>query len=247
MTAAVNRAAAPAAPSMVDRITAIVDVLDGPAGLSLDSIAARARLPRSTTHRILDHLVRLDWVTHSGRGYSLGRRAMSWGAANAGDLRLRSAAAPVLCQLQTRTSAVVHLGVLDRGHVVHLDKLDDRTGVTHVPSHVGSRALAHRTGLGVAVLSVLTPEDVMDHLHDVNAIDTLGGELGFELHRTRRNGFAYRIGDYGAALASVSAPINSRAALGVVVPADVSAEPYKPLVRAAAARVQQCLRYAANR
>jgi DNA-binding IclR family transcriptional regulator len=232
---------------MVDRITAIVDVLDDSANLSLDSIAARAQLPRSTTHRILDHLVRLDWVTHSGRGYSLGRRATSWGAADAAHLRLRSAAAPLLRQLQIRTSAVVHLGVLDRGHVIHLDKLDDGTRVTRVPSQVGSRALAHRTGLGVAVLSMLTPEEVMDHLHDVNAVDTLGGELGFELHRIRRSGVAHRLGDYGPALASVSAPVNSQAALGVVIPADVSAEPYKPLVRAVAARVQQCLRHAANR
>ena len=67
--------------TMVDRFTSIIDAFDDTTvGLSLDQVAARAELPRSTTHRILDHLVRLSWVSHSDRGYGLGDRAMSWGA-----------------------------------------------------------------------------------------------------------------------------------------------------------------------
>ena len=82
--------------TMVDRFTSIIDAFDDTTvGLSLDQVAARAELPRSTTHRILDHLVRLSWVSHSDRGYGLGDRAMSWGAGDATDLRLRSAASPV--------------------------------------------------------------------------------------------------------------------------------------------------------
>ena len=122
------------AQSMIDRFTAIVDVFDGSTCLSLDSVALRARLPRSTTHRILDHLVRRDWIAHSEAGYRLGRRALSWGAADAADLRLRTAAAPVLSRLHVTTSAVVHLGVLDRGWVIHLDKWSDSTHFDTVPS-----------------------------------------------------------------------------------------------------------------
>lgn len=244
MTAAVTPGVqAQIGPSMVDRITAIVDVLDASTSLGLDSVAARARLPRSTTHRILEHLVRLDWAVHSGRGYRLGRRAMSWG--DSADLRLRSAAAPVLSQLQDRTAAVVHLGVLDRGHVVYLDKLG-ATGL-EVPTRVGSSMLAHRTSLGVAILGLLTPEQVLDHLHAADADESLSADLSLELHRIRRNGFAHRFGDYGSAFASLAAPINAHAALGIVMPATASFEQYKPLVRTAAARVRESLRRAAHR
>ncbi len=108
MTAALTDTA-PA--SMLDRFTAIIDAFeDASAALTLDQIAARARLPRSTTHRILDQLVRLRWLTHSGRGYRLGARTSSWGTGESADARLRSVAAPVLHDLQMRTGAVVHLG-----------------------------------------------------------------------------------------------------------------------------------------
>ena len=97
MTAALSDTA-PA--SMLDRFTAIIDAFeDISAGLTLDQIAARAHLPRSTTHRILDQLVRLQWLTHSGRGYRLGARTSAWGAGDSADVRLRSVAAPVLLPL----------------------------------------------------------------------------------------------------------------------------------------------------
>ena len=79
----------------VDRFTVVIDAFDdATVGLTLDQVATRAALPRSTTHRILDHLVRLNWLKRIDRGYGLGVRAMSWGAGDAADLRLREAAAP---------------------------------------------------------------------------------------------------------------------------------------------------------
>jgi len=123
---------------MVDRFTSIIDVFDDTTvGLSLDQVAARAELPRSTTHRILDHLVRLNWLSHSERGYGLGKRALSWGAGDLSDLRLREAAAPVLHDLQVDTGAVIHLGVLDGRDIVHVDKLGGRSAM-HVPTRVGT-------------------------------------------------------------------------------------------------------------
>ena len=81
---------------MLDRFTAIIDAFeDTSAGLTLDQIAARAHLPRSTTHRILDQLVRLQWLTHSGRGYRLGARTSAWGSGDSADVRLRSVAATI--------------------------------------------------------------------------------------------------------------------------------------------------------
>lgn len=211
--------------TMVDRFTSIIDAFDDTTvGLSLDQVAARAALPRSTTHRILDHLVRLNWLSHSERGYGLGKRALSWGAGDAADLRLREAAAPVLHELQVSTGAVVHLGVLDGACIVHVDKLGGPSAV-RVPTRVGTRAPAQDLALGLAVLAALPPEDV-------TWCDT-------DLHRIRRAGVVCRRSDYGAGLTSVAGTIGPRAAIGIVLPDKVSPDRFRPLVIAAGRRIRK--------
>ena len=218
--------------TMVDRFTSIIDVFDDTTtGLSLDQVATRAALPRSTTHRILDHLVRLQWLRHSDCGYGLGARAISWGAGDAADLRLREAAAPVLHHLYVQTGAVAQLGVLVGGpgayEIVHVDKLGGALA-DRVPTGVGTRAVAHRLALGLAVLARLPPESV-------------GRVPDGDLHRVHRAGGLVRRGDYARGLASVAAAIDERAAVGIVMPDNGSGGRYLPLVIDAATRVRRNL------
>ena len=64
-------------PSMVERMTLILDAFPGRTStLSLEDVARRTRLPRSTAHRILDQLVRARWLEHTEFGYRLGPRAL---------------------------------------------------------------------------------------------------------------------------------------------------------------------------
>ncbi len=236
MTAALSDAA-PA--SMLDRFTAIIDAFeDVSAGLTLDQIAARAHLPRSTTHRILDQLVRLEWLTHSGRGYRLGARTAAWGSGESADVRLRSVAAPVLHELQLRTGAVVHLGLLDRGEIVHLDKLGGPSA-RQVPTSVGVRLPAHRVALGVAALAGLSPEDVVAELDHVQGWEPDPAWWG-ELHQVRRR-VVVRHGDYTHSTVSVAATVGSRAAIGIVTSDRVLAQRCQPVVSAAAAQVARAL------
>lgn len=215
--------------TMVDRFTSIIDAFDDvTVGLTLDQVAARARLPRSTTHRILDHLVRLDWLTRSTAGYSLGSRAASWGAGHAADLRLREAAAPVLQDLHRATDAAVHLGVLDGRVVVHVDKLvGGRSVVT--PTRVGSRYPAAQIALGRAILAQLAPEDVDD------------AALSAHLHHIRTAGTAHVRHDYGADNTSLAAAVDHRAAIGIVLSDTISPDRYRPVLAAAAHRIRQRL------
>lgn len=212
--------------TMVDRFTSIIDAFDdATVGLSLDQVAARAELPRSTTHRILDHLVRLSWVSRSDRGYGLGNRAMSWGAGDATDLRLRSAAAPVLHDLAQKTGAVVHLGVLAGLDIVHVDKLGGPSA-PGVPTRVGTRAPARRLALGLAVLAAHPPEQ-------------FGVGVDVDLIRVRACGVVTRLGDYGPEFTSVAATVDGRAALGIVLPANACTRRYEPLLRSAAGQVRR--------
>ncbi|MFI6712276.1 IclR family transcriptional regulator [Nonomuraea sp. NPDC050478] len=225
-------------PSMVERMTLIMDAFAGRAALlTLEDVARRTRLPRSTAHRILDQLVRLDWLEHTSSGYRLGRRALGLGG-DGGHGRIREAAAPLLHELQLSTGLVVHLAVLDGADVRFLDKAGGPFARS-VPSRVGGRAPAHATALGRAILAWLEPERVEALIGDP-------GSLHQELHRVRqRRGLAFERGDCFPGIASVAAAIRGPEGpvAGISLAGDSRAplERVAPLVRDAARQASRAL------
>ncbi|MFG1949045.1 IclR family transcriptional regulator [Nonomuraea sp. NPDC048826] len=226
-------------PSMVERMTLIMDVFARRSTrLTLEDVARRTRLPRSTTHRILDQLVRLDWLDHTSSGYGLGRRALGLGGGEGGHGELREAAAPLLHELQLSTGLVAHLAVLDGADVLYLDKAGGRLAGS-VPSRVGGRAPAHLTALGRAILAWLEPERA-------HALVGAPGSLHQELHRIRqRRGLAFERGDCFPGVSSVAAAIRRpggpAAALSLAGDARAPLERVAPLVADAARQVSRAL------
>ncbi len=147
-------------PSMVDRMTVILDAFGGfSSRVPLEELARRTRLPRSTVHRILDSLLRLGWVEHSPGGYHLGPRLHRLGGGEGHHGQIRAAAASALNDLHHRTGLVVHLGVLDGTDLLYLDRIGARPDS---PSNVrvGGRVPAHATAAGKAILASLVPEQI---------------------------------------------------------------------------------------
>lgn len=191
---------APLPQSMVERMTLIMDAFTGRSTrLTLEDVARRTHLPRSTAHRILDQLVRLDWLDHTSSGYSLGKRALGLGGRDGGHGEIREAAAPLLHRLQIRTGMVVHLAVLDGAEIFYLDKVGGRFALS-VPTRVGGRAPAHCTALGKAMLAWLEPEQVEALIdgHISRLTNRTIGDIGTlhqELNRIRqRRGLAFERG-----------------------------------------------------
>lgn len=234
-------------PSMVERMTLIMDTFEGPdTRLALEDVARLTHLPRSTAHRILDQLVRLTWLEHTQVGYRLGRRALALGGGDRAHHDLRAAAAPLLVELLVETRMVVHLGVLTGSEVLYLDKLGGRA-TTAVPTRVGGRMPAHATALGKAILAWLEPEDVdarftepLPKLTD-RTVATLE-DLHLELHRVRgRGGLAFERGEgssnVGCVAAAVRGPAGPLGAISLVGPAGTPLERVAPLVVSAAREV----------
>ncbi|MCX4767716.1 IclR family transcriptional regulator [Streptomyces sp. NBC_01275] len=211
----------------MERVTLIMDLFERPqTRLTLETISRRTGLPRSTTHRILDQLVRLDWLHHAVSGYLLGPRALGLGGREIGHSALRAAAAPRLLELAVRTKMVVHLAVLDGPEIYYLDKVGGRAAVD-VPSRVGGRAVAHCTGLGKAMLAWLAPEEIDARYarlierrtpHSIGRLDSLHRELGAV---RRRNGLALDRGEcfpdiacVGLAIRGPDGPIAAISAVG---------------------------------
>lgn len=200
-------------PSMVERMSLILDAFATPmTRLTLEQVARTTHLPRSTTHRILDQLVKLDWLTHTAFGYSLGRRVLFLGGGDKVVNELRAATAPYLHDLQLRTGMVAHLATLDEAEVCYLDKIGGRFAAA-VPSRVGGRAPAYCTALGKSLLAWLEPEEVDRLLSGgLNRFTgrTIGdlGTLHQELHRIRmRNGLAFESGESFPAISCVAAAV----------------------------------------
>jgi DNA-binding IclR family transcriptional regulator len=139
--------------SMVERMTLVLDAFDvASPRLTLTELTARTGLPRSTTHRILEQLVELRWLEHSGQSYALGMRALELGGLAVAHHELRDIATPLLGELHQRTGAVASLVVLDRRDVVFVDRYG-RGLSSDVVTRVGGRAPAHATAAGKAMLA----------------------------------------------------------------------------------------------
>ncbi|WP_430330761.1 IclR family transcriptional regulator [Rhodococcus sp. ACT016] len=239
-------------PSMVGRITLILDAFDdGDSRLTVEEVARRAQLPRSTVHRILDQLMQLNWVEHTRSGYCLGRRALGLGSGEASHDEIRTAAAPLLHELHLQTGMVVHLTVLSGSESVYLDKIGGRFATT-LPSMVGGRRPAHSTAGGKSMLAWLDPERV-DNLYNgrlgrrteqtITDISTLHQEL----HRIRqRRGLAFDHGESVRGVACVGAAVRGQSGpiAGISLCGDartVWLERVAPLVVDAAKQVSQAL------
>jgi DNA-binding IclR family transcriptional regulator len=149
----------PPAPSMVTRITAILETFDSSLRCrSLQDVARLTGLPRSTVYRILEQLAQSGWVQHEVNGYRIGWRAHGLPSRGSEESRLRDVAAPYLYDLAVRTQLTVHLAVLDGPFARYLDKVGGQA--SHVPSRVGGMLPAHLTAVGQAMLAYVDPESL---------------------------------------------------------------------------------------
>ena len=169
--------------SMIQRMTLIMEAFEYPQSpLTLEEVASRAALPRSTAHRILDQLVRSRWLRRSGLSYHLGPRALKLGDRWVCQSSLREAVAPHLHELATRTDMVAHLAILGSTEICFLDSAGGRTRLG-APTRVGWCLPAHCTALGKAMLASLEPEEVdARYTYGITQCTTLSAHTLADLH-----------------------------------------------------------------
>ena len=196
---------------MLERAFKILDVLGASStSLGLTEIALRADVPKATTYRLLNQLVELRVVERHGEWYRLGRHMFTLGAAVVAQRRLREAALPLMSDLCDSLRQVVHLGVLDNGAVLHIEKVVPR-GHRVSRASLGTRRAVHATALGKAILAFLPPEDVpriVGRMEKYTPYTTTDLEaLGRQLSRAREAGFAIEHEEWVTGVNCVGAPI----------------------------------------
>jgi DNA-binding IclR family transcriptional regulator len=140
----------------VGRLEAILASFDGcDHALGLSEISHRVGLPKSTVHRLANQLCAVGWLERNSGGYRVGLRLLELGSVALQRTGLRETAFKHLHSLALRTGLVVHLGILDHGEVVYLDRVT--TTRVSLPTRVGGREPAYCTALGKVMLAFADP------------------------------------------------------------------------------------------
>jgi IclR family pca regulon transcriptional regulator len=184
--------------------------------LTVAEVSARAGLDRGTAFRLIHTLVSLGYlrpVPDGGRRFRLTLKCLELGysALSAGDLP--GHATPLLRELVPGVADAGSLGVLDKGEVIYLARVDaglERHGVVRRP---GSRIGAYATALGQAVMAWLPREEQVAHLESVRRVKlsertlTDLDALLARLVEVRARGYAVSDGENAYGLVTVAAPV----------------------------------------
>lgn len=137
----------------LDRAAAILGAFDAThRELTLAALVARCGMPRSTTHRLAHHMIKLGWLDKPADRYRIGNRLFELSGLAPIRHELRESVLPFLQDLHNAAKTTVQLGVLEGAHVLVVEKI---TGHRPMPmlSQVGGTIPAHCSGLGRAILA----------------------------------------------------------------------------------------------
>jgi DNA-binding IclR family transcriptional regulator len=213
--------------------------------LTLASLVARCGLPRSTTHRTADRMIRLGWLDKPAGRYRIGNRLFEIASLAPIRLELREAVLPFLQDLHHATKITVQLGVLDGTQILVVEKI---TGHRSMPmlSQVGGTIPAYCSALGRAILAYSQPatiDAVLSGPLEQRTPRTLTSPVAImrELTAVPERGWAVEREEGNIGVSCVAAPIfgpliDVVAALSVTGPTQfVRADRIGPAVRLAAA------------
>ncbi|MGH3211392.1 MAG: IclR family transcriptional regulator [Trebonia sp.] len=202
------------ASTVVGRLEAILASFDGcDHALGLSEISHRVGLPKSTVHRLASQLCAVGWLERNSGGYRVGLKLLELGSVALQRTGLREAAFKHLHSLALRTGLVAHLGILDHGEVVYLDRVTT-TRVT-LPTRVGGREPAYCTALGKVMLAFADPASQaaaltgMRRRTESTVIEPRA--IQSALDSARQTGIAYDREEAYQGLGCVASPIRSGA------------------------------------
>lgn len=136
----------------VDRVALVVGVFRDHTRLTLTEVSRLTGIPRTSTLRMLERLVRLGWLRRMDGGYELGPSLAEIGALALYRASLDASVTSLLGELHHSTGHIVHMGVLDGRDVLYLHKVGG-TSEHGIMTRVGSRVPARSSTIGKAILS----------------------------------------------------------------------------------------------
>jgi DNA-binding IclR family transcriptional regulator len=196
----------------LDRALSILDLLaDQPS--RINDVAEHLGVHHSTALRLLHTLRSHGFVKElPDHSYRLGAATFQLAFTALEGINLRVVARPYMEELNEETGETVHLGSLEDGDVVYIEKVEARHRV-RMHSSIGGIATLHCTGVSKAILAFL-PEAEQEQLlqshtltrvtdHTLTTIDALRADLA----QTRERGHSIDDQENEPGIHCIGAPI----------------------------------------
>lgn len=219
--------------------------------LRLASLARRAGLPLSTTHRLVEELLGFGLLERTDDGaLRTGVRLWELGLRASPVVGLREAARPVMEDLLAVVHQHVSIGVLDGRDVLYLERLSAPGATTNL-TRVAGRLHAHAVSGGQVLLAYASPEvrdaflaRPLEQLTERTITDP--DRLRQVLAEVRRSGYAVARGQVEASGTGVAAPVRGVggtvvAALSLTVPNELNPQRLVPALLTAALGISRAL------
>lgn len=152
----------------LDRALDILElIVDRENGMGVTEISRELEIHKSTVYRLLDTLKFRGFLekNEDNHKYIAGIKLFELSSKVLNDIDSRVRVRPYLEELMQKTEETIHLGILDAGEVIYLDKVES-TATIRMYSQVGKRVPAHSTSLGKAIMAHLSEERVKEILKE---------------------------------------------------------------------------------
>ena len=222
----------------LERALAILEALEQtPGGLRHAEISQRMRIPKSTCSYIMERLERRGYLLRDGLSgrYKIGLTPVALAHGALREIGVRSIAEPALYRLAAETGLSAGIGVLERGRVLIIDRVEgsefvrdavqvagepparwvDRSRKYRIRAErdIGRELPAHSTALGKVLLAHLPRPQIL-HLIAQHGLTrytrktiTSRARLLRELDLVRQQGYAAADEEHRAGFRSIAAPI----------------------------------------
>ena len=200
----------------LQKVFAIIETVIGrqDKGATYSEIIRDLDLPKSSVHRILKDLTKLDYFNYDPvtKRYCGSLRFAALGAQVMTHFRFRDHIHPFLLELQHDTQHTVNLGILDGTQGVFVDKIESRDFGVKLFSEIGKPFPLHCTSLGKTLLAfspAYTLEKVLELPLKAETEKTITDpdELRRELLRVVTQGYAFDDEEITRGIMCVAAPI----------------------------------------
>lgn len=184
--------------------------------LTLQEIATKANMPKSTAYRLLSTLESGSFLyktkeTKHDSKYRLGLKLLELGKLVSNRLELRKIALPFMEGLAEEINEVVHLVVVNQLRAVYVEKVENNRALRlntrigkSTPLHIGSGPKMLLAHLKQSEIDAIFSETLYckDEKEIINQL-----ELAQELEEIKEEGFAYSKGEQDADTIGISYPI----------------------------------------
>lgn len=202
----------------IDRALNVLECLSqSRKGYSVSELSRRLALPKSSVHLILRTLERRGYLQKqsSGGRYKFGMQLVTLSRVALEGVELRDEARPSLVALAEQTGLTVHMGVLERGEIVIIERIES-SGAIRVASWIGRRMDLNSTAVGRAVSASLQGGGV-EHdgrpgqlTHQGHRAVGSNAALRADLDRVRTLGYAVCDEDEQSGVRGIAAPVLNR-------------------------------------